>query len=353
MRSHASRRLFQLVAIMALFGHWNGNAWAGDAPCDLEWSDVGGGTDGIVYALAEFDPPGDGPGLGAALIAGGNFTMAGGVAANRIAKWDGQQWSPLSEGVAFGGGGGTVRALTVFDDGSGPALIVAGSFSIADDILTGGIARWDGDSWSALTDPEFAINGVLALTVFDDGLGGGPALYAASNFNVYRYTGKSFEPLGVGFDDHNVNALEVFDDGSGGGPALYAGGQFTLSGGLRVNHVAKWNGASWEPLDQGIDVIEDCDQFGECEIVSAVRALITFDDGLGPGSCLYCGGEFETAAGDLANGIASWNGECWSTLAGGFLILAANLRVYLMSHLSRHSMMEPGWGYTSAAPLTG
>ena len=51
--------------------------------------------------------------------AGGNFTNAGGVSTRHIAKWNGTSWS------AVGGGMdnlGTVRALTVFDDGFGAAL---------------------------------------------------------------------------------------------------------------------------------------------------------------------------------------------------------------------------------------
>jgi hypothetical protein len=47
------------------------------------------------------------------------------VGANRIARWDGQSWSALGSGL-----NGTVRAFEVFDDGngSGPDLIVGGQF---------------------------------------------------------------------------------------------------------------------------------------------------------------------------------------------------------------------------------
>jgi hypothetical protein len=49
--------------------------------------------DDRVYALTVFDD-GNGP----ALYAGGDFTTAGGVAANRIAKWDGSSWRPSAAG---------------------------------------------------------------------------------------------------------------------------------------------------------------------------------------------------------------------------------------------------------------
>ena len=41
----------------------------------------------------------DGSGSGSALLVGGWFTSAGGVAANRVAKWDGSTWSALGSGM--------------------------------------------------------------------------------------------------------------------------------------------------------------------------------------------------------------------------------------------------------------
>ena len=48
------------------------------------------GTDGTVDALVV-----DGSGM---LYVGGQFTMAGGVPANNIARWDGTSWTPLDAG---------------------------------------------------------------------------------------------------------------------------------------------------------------------------------------------------------------------------------------------------------------
>ena len=36
---------------------------------------------------------------GSNLYAGGEFTTAGGVSANRIAKWDGNSWTALGSGM--------------------------------------------------------------------------------------------------------------------------------------------------------------------------------------------------------------------------------------------------------------
>ena len=43
-----------------------------------------------------------------------------------------------------------VHTLRSFDDGSGPALYVGGSFSSAGDLETWGLARWNGDDWSVV-----------------------------------------------------------------------------------------------------------------------------------------------------------------------------------------------------------
>src|SRR5262245_29012979 len=94
----------------------------------------------FVHALTAFD---DGSGL--ALYAGGDFRGAGGVAANRIAKWDGTAWSARGNGLSD-----SVFALTVFDDGSGPSLYAGGLFTSAGVVVANHIARWNGTSWSAL-----------------------------------------------------------------------------------------------------------------------------------------------------------------------------------------------------------
>ena len=46
----------------------------------------------------------------------------------------------------------------------------------------------------------------------------------------------------------SVVALEVFDDGSGSGPALYVGGDFTVAGVILADRIARWDGTSWSTL---------------------------------------------------------------------------------------------------------
>jgi len=132
----------------------------------LTWSPLGIGLNGPVYSMKPFAEATSTP----VLYVGGAFTTAGSFAANRIAKWDGSAWLPLGAGV----GGGIVRALMGFDDGVGHALYVGGSFTFAGGLPANRIAKWDGYSWSAL---EMGLSPyVSSLSIFD--VGTGPALFA-------------------------------------------------------------------------------------------------------------------------------------------------------------------------------
>jgi hypothetical protein len=191
-----------------------------------------------VLALTVFDDNG-----GPALFAGGAFTGAGGVAANHVAKWDGSSWTALGSGM-----NSAVAALTAFDDGGGPALYAGGYFTIAGHLAASRIAKWDGSSWAPLgtgIGSNGLSNYVLALTVFDDG--SGPALYAGGDFTtagglaakyIAMWDGSSWTPLGAGMAD-DVFALTVFDDGTGL-PALYTGGAFGSAIDSGDSYLAKW-----------------------------------------------------------------------------------------------------------------
>jgi hypothetical protein len=252
------------------------------------------GVDGAAFALCTFDD-----GSGPAIFVGGTFTTAGGDAAKNIARWNGFVWTPLN-----GGANNTVRSMVVFDDGSGPALYVAGDFTSVDGMSANHIARWSGTRWSTLS---VGTDGTVdALTIFDDG--SGPALYAGGSFgnaggnsasNVAKWNGSAWSSVGSGTDS-SVFALTVFDDGSGA--ALYAGGGFVNAGGNGAAHIAKWNGSAWSSLGAGTDDV--------------VFALEPFDDGSGP--ALYAGGIFANAGGSAAAHVARWNGSAWSPLRGGF-----------------------------------
>jgi hypothetical protein len=279
--------------------------WDGQA-----WSSLGAGLNNTVFSLVVHD---DGSGPGAQLIAAGTFTQAGGQPANFIAKWNGQAWSTLGQGL-----NASVGALAVYDDGSGagPALIVGGGFTAAGGVPANRVARWQGQTWSAL---GAGVNDyVNDLEVFDDGSGVGSALYVAGLFTsaggapasrIARWDGLAWSPLGNGFNDRVLD-LNVHDDGSG--PALYAAGDFVKSGTLTLARVAKWNGQTWSALGQAA---------GQSipGVNSTAKVLMSHDDGSGFGPALFVGGTMVQAGNKAVGRIARWDGQDWSHLApGGF-----------------------------------
>lgn len=260
------------------------------------WSPLGEGLNGFVAALVEFDD-----GSGPAIYAGGGFTLAGGAAATGIARWDGESWSSVGGGVQ-----GSVRSLVVFNDGSGPVLVAGGYFSSAGGVPAASIAKWDGTAWSPLGSGVLGI--VQSMTVLVDG--SGPALMAGGLFvqaggtpgTAYaaRWDGESWSSLGGGMNNP-IYSLLSFDDGTG--PAVYAGGAFTLAGGVPANRIAKWDGNAWSPLASGMN--------------STVRSLAVFDEGSGAGPAIYAAGFFTSAGGGDANRIARWVDGSWEALGAG------------------------------------
>ena len=267
------------------------------------WSPLGDGTGADVYALA-FNRSGN-------VYAGGNFTSAGSLVANSIAKWDGSAWSLLGSGL-----NNTVYALAV--DGSGN-LYAGGTFTTAGGVAANRVAKWDGSAWSPLGSGMNAE--VYALVVDPNG-----TLYAGGNFTtaggvtanrVAKWDGSAWLPLGAGTGGR-VNALAFDSFGN-----LYAGGSFTTPAG----RIARWDGAAWVSLGGGVS--------------STVRALAA--DGSGN---LYAGGSFATASGVTVNHIAKWKGAAWSALGSG-----GNADVYALA-VSGGGKVYAGGDFTSSGNLT-
>jgi len=236
---------------------WNAVGAPG-APNGVSGGGVVGPLSSYVAALAV---------SGSDLYVGGNFTQAGGIAANHVAKWNGTSWSSLGMGAANGVAGGIgenapyVSNLAI----SGSDLYVGGRFTQAGGIAANHMAKWNGTSWSSLG--MGAANGVAS------GIGG-----------IAPY----------------VSGLAI------SGSDLYVGGTFTEAGGIAAKRVAKWNGTSWSSLGTG-----PANGVNFTVFVLAVS-----------GSDLYMGGWFLQAGGVAANRVAKWNGTNWSSLGTGVTIMS-------------------------------
>jgi hypothetical protein len=264
---------------------WNGGGW----------SLVGGGLTpfipsgtAAVYALAAYDA-----GSGPELYVGGAFKGAGAVNTEGIIRWDGANWHMLGTGLGpLSHPHSYVYHMTVFDDGHGPALYVAGDFGTAGGQPISQLAKWDGTNWSALGS---GFNGqVSSMAVWDDGSG--------SKLYVSGVLGPPYVPL-IGIWDgatwsylpvaplSGASAMVPFDDGRG--PALFVSCN-VMAGGVQTHFIARWDGTSWSALGGGLPT-------------GPVHCMATYDDGSGHGPDLYCGGQFFTAGGGIRSiRIARW-----------------------------------------------
>lgn len=287
------------------------------------WTPLAGAEfNGSVNAVTVWDPP-DPDGAGTeedpevSLAFGGAFTQRAGTSANRLAwfDWDQAAWDVMGAPAANANGvNNTVRALTTWQrkavapETEDPAvdLVIAGDFTTAtpgfsgNQISVGRIVSWTRFPINPTppnpTDAKMAFrpmgttfdNSVFALATMDDDRDEGttPALVVGGAFSGFiRWTQNDptgapqwTAPMGAGLNG-TVRALAVANDDPGDSwvynvsPQLYAGGDFTLSGGLVVNRVAKWEfnpdpavqAFTWEAMGKGVN--------------NTVHTLTEFDDG--------------------------------------------------------------------------
>lgn len=291
------------------------------------WSNMGVGANSNVWSLLWAS---DGK-----LYAGGQFTSIGGVAANRIAYWDGTAWNAMGTGMA--GVGLAVYSIVEGPDG---AIYAAGDGTSFGGVAnTAGLAKWNGSAWSSITTTASANSGVLKLAFGPDGIlyaggqfttingvaavrvakyngtawtamAGGSAndVYAMAlagsrlyiggdtdsdgNYNVSYWTGSAWVSTGQNSGALLLKALAV-----GQNNMIYVGGDIAAMGGVTAADIAQYNGAAWAPLGSGVSQAVG----GE---VLAIQVL--------PDGTLLVGGTFDTAGGiATVHNLARWNGSAW------------------------------------------
>jgi hypothetical protein len=253
--------------------------------------EVGGGADATVRSLAS---------QAATLYAGGDFTVAGTTPANRIARWDGGNWSALGSGM-----NNAVAALGVV----GNLVYAGGSFTNAGGVRALRFAVWNGSSWAATgaNGMNDAVNRIKVsgtnvyvggiFTQADDILVNHVGVWNGSDWSGLGQTGRV---NGVGGIVTAVRAI------ASSGSDVYVGGLFTGVGKIRANRIARFDGANWYPLGSGIRGTNN--SFTTATTVNAIAV---------DGNLVYAGGIFTNAGGVMANNIARWNGTNWSALGGG------------------------------------
>lgn len=314
---------------------WDGQSWS-PVGSFAQTGSVAGcpvqGMPGGIRALATF---------GSDLYAGGAFDTVDGVTVNGIARHDGSLWTPLGSGLScafLSNAAPVVEAFAVWDDGNGADLYVGGRFITADGLVSRRLACWTGTTWcqvlyngvgqNAVFDlmpwngpsgsvlliahdtvsggsaasywtgtqlvslPPFpAPNSGGSFTLYDDGNGAVP--YHAGTARLHRFENGAWStvpaPSGPS-GNFSFNTIATYDLGQG--EELVLGGRFKGSVSNGAEGLARWGGATWQPLLPG-------------GAPSYVRHMAWHDDGTGAGHRLFAVGET----------LAVYDGVAWAELA--------------------------------------
>ncbi len=198
---------------------------------------------------------------------GDGFSSINGVQASGIARYDGNSWSALGTGA-----GGA--SLAVYQ-----GQLYAGG--------TGGFRIWDGTSWGPLINAGMSY--VQAMHVHDGLLYvGGSA--SSANERIFSWDGSTLTPLGSGVDD--IVECMVSYEGD-----LLVGGRFSTAGGAPANILARWDGSSWSEFSS---------------LSGTLVKSLTVHRGE-----LYAGGDLVLFSGNPADWIARWDGAAWQPLGLG------------------------------------
>jgi hypothetical protein len=254
------------------------------------WSRLGtvssNGVNNFVSALAVVDNE---------VYVGGNFTSAGGVSANRVARFNTQTntWSTLGTGSS-NGVNNVVNVLAVVGD----EVFVGGWFTEAGGVSANRVARFNRqtDTWSSLgTGSSNGVSStVFALAVVGNAVFVGGSFTSAGGVsanNVARFNTQTntWSTLGTGSSNGvngYVSALAVV------GNEVFVGGNFTSAGGVSANYVARFNTQTntWSSLGTG----------SSNGVSSTVNALAVV------GNEVVAGGVFTSAGGVSANRVARY-----------------------------------------------
>lgn len=267
-----------------------------------QWQGVGSGVVGTAYALASLPGPG-----GSTLYAAGALLTEGG---QHLLRWDGTTWHPL---LQHGDLDGPILDMAVWDDGTGPALYVGGSFTSVKGVEMRGVARFDGANWSALaggvtrSQGSSSVYTVRAVEMIGKS-GPTSALVVGGNFDraggvpatlVAAWDGSTWDVLGASFGDPTGSVRAIGWRDSQEGRRLVVGGWIDPWPGTPT--VVEWTGNEWSQLGPALN-----------NSVYAIEQIETAD-----GKELWVGGSFTAIGGEVRRLIARFNGRGWDAIGEG------------------------------------
>lgn len=164
------------------------------------------------------------------LYAGGEFSLAGGIPANRIAVWNGSVWMAVG---SINSNSGAVKAIAKWNGNiyaAGWGLRPTGSNDYSN------LVKWDGNSWSHVDLQLSGNTEINALEVYNNEL-----YIAHDNDPGITDTMPGF----VKWDGSNIVEVGAGTPRGTGIALLAANGVLYASG----KYVYQWNGSSWDTLN--------------------------------------------------------------------------------------------------------
>jgi trimeric autotransporter adhesin len=192
-----------------------------------------------------------------------------------------QHWDSLSSGLDF-------PPYSMYADSVDNYLYVCGQFNYAGGLSTGGIAKWDGSTFSNFTTLAGS-SFCRALTRYHD------TIYACAGFwsseqYVAKWNGVSWDSIGNMNGGGVINFFQYNDE-------LYVLGIFDSINHTHASNIAKWNGTVWSSLKDTV-------------FNGAIDAMAVYNGDI------YIGGNFNNVSTGMWR-IAKWNGTNYVQLAGG------------------------------------
>ncbi len=259
------------------------------------------------------------PGSGPRLILLGSFDSILGVPAHNLASFDGSTWSQ------FASGADGVRFLFTFTDPATgrPSLYAAGANLSIGGITAPALARLDSTGWTSVAtvtnaSPSsivpFAPPGVAPSLLMNGILNAGVAVPGWSRLTPYGWA-----PIGQCLNNE-VHTLATYTP-PGGTQSLYAGGAFTIAAGQLASSFARWDGTDWHPAVSLNNHVDCMARFGQYLALGGKFTL----NGLSTGGVGIFDGQTVTPLGSGMNtpvhALASFNGQLYAggefTIAGG------------------------------------
>ena len=218
----------------------------------------------------------------------GFMTIAGGKEATGIARWDGNNWHSVGRFKSTGANlQGVVFSMEVFNN----ELYVVGGFDTINNIISDGVAKWDGQNWTDLSQgipTDCYGDGIVALLHFNN------ELYIGGNFNFFGGGEKLLKRVGntwiqVGSTitgDGILERLKIYQN------KLYVSGYFSSLSGNADNNMIYLDNNVFQSTAGGV-LPSNCEDMFEHQ------------------GELYVSGAINIAGYQPIVGIAKWNGSQW------------------------------------------